>query len=542
MTNRIKKFIRSSYFSKITKSVLSLIAFLIAVTLLTAINTYLSLNQFSAGNFARAQDLAQQAKKSSQLLVIFTFKQSHLVLTWKQGLETLSLTANILEQAQQNSSLKLNGKTTNLSSKVNQLSGEVRKLSYEFDQSWLLKLFLSSQIESKINSYLNLAADLTSLTYWTKVEQTAVAVLLQNKDEIRASGGFLGSLAMVSLNQLQIQQIDFYDAYDINGQINTLLPPVPGAKDYLTQGKGLNFTDANWHADFPTACSQINELLKQVELKPDITIALNQELIEQVIDIIGPIYLPDYQLELTGNNFTQLARENRSKFFSGDKQKKYFLETAFQQMKIKLEKTNFDQKKQLFFLIKNSLDQQQILVHAKQKNMQDTFAKYSWTGALESHFSENKQEVIYLVESNVGINKANQKVERKVQLIADSEKNGSAEIELSFFNNNQPLSQKEAKKIEENPDLLQAPHLGYVNYQRIITQPQTEVVSVSCQQKNITIKENRLISSSKQNEFRQTGFLVTVPEQNQVKCVVKLKTTSGSEKNKWMVKLQPGLN
>jgi hypothetical protein len=424
------------------------------------------------------------------------------------------------------------------SQKIVQLSQQLEQLEKDINRCLILKVLFPQQ-QTRLKSKLSSADNLTQAIKQINQKNYQVVILLQNSDEIRASGGFIGSLAQVELKQGQPGPFTFYDVYDLNGQIETLLPKQPGASHYLTEGKGLNLTDANWHPDFPTAANKIKQLLLQAEVEPDIIVALNQTVIEQILQKIGAVNLPDYETQLSAKNLTQLARQDRSEFFSGDKQKKHFLASAFKHIKIKLTQLNLEQQKNIAQIIYSNLNQQQILLYSADPQLQAIFRQQKWAGQLQLPDKDELNQ-IYLVESNVGINKANQGIFRQIKIKPNQ---NQAQLEIKFINHNQPLTTAEKTRIQNNEDLLQADHLGYVNYQRIITQPQIEVTSVQCQGQKLEIEENRIITNSQQDKFRQTGFLLTVPEQKQVNCVIQLKDTqlTPNQSTTWTYLQQPGI-
>jgi hypothetical protein len=389
-----------------------------------------------------------------------------------------------------------------------------------------------------------------------------VTVLLQNNHEVRASGGFIGSLAEFRL--LPADQtpfltdfkpsltITFYDVYDLAGQVQKPLSAPKAVSHYLTAGQDMNLPDANWYADFPTAANHIAQLLSQVKdphivnHQPDLLIALNLDLIQQMLVLIGPIRIPAGQITpeeqvVTAHNLPQLARANRSHFFPGDKQKKQFLSAVFTQLKLKLASLSLKQWRQLISLVLASLNQQETLLYAPNQRLQTIFTTLDWAGELQL----GHERMLYWLESNVGINKANQAIERQVWFADPAAP--SPLLKVKFINHNQPLTPEQSQAITSNPHLLQADHLGYVNYQRVLMSPQVKIKQVSCSHQSVTIEEDRLITNVQGQVFRQVGFLLTVPEQSQLSCQIKLDGSAlktevkPGRQSAWQVKFQPGI-
>ncbi len=517
---------------------LSIALILLILISFTWVETAASLNEIRQVRLKKAAHHAQRAKKGSQILSAITFNQIPLFSAWDHGLNVIILFQDITTNFNPEE-LMINDNSQPLpSQQISQLSKQLEQLTRDINRCLALKVLLPQQ-QTRLKSKLSSADNLTQAIKLISQNNYQIVILLQNNDELRASGGFIGSLAQVELKQGQPGPFSFYDVYDLNGQIKTLLSKKPGASHYLTEGKGLNLTDANWHPDFPTAADKIRQLLSQTEIEPDIIVALNQTVIEQILQKIGPVNLPDYKTQLNAENLAQLARQDRSEFFSGDKQKKHFLAAAFKQIKIKVSQLDPEQQKNIAHIIYSNLNQQQILLYSVDSQLQAVFFHQDWAGQLQLPNKKGLNQ-IYLVESNVGINKANRGIIRHITIEPD---HNQAQLEIKFINQNQPLSTAEKIKIQNNKDLLQADHLGYVNYQRIITHPKIKVESVICQGQKLEIEEDRIITNSQQEKLRQTGFLMTVPEQNQAQCLIQLKDTelAPHQDTTWSYQQQPGI-
>ena len=142
-----------------------------------------------------------------------------------------------------------------------------------------------------------------------------------------------------------------------------------------------------------------------------------------------------------------------------------------------------------------------IQLYATNPDLQSVFEKYGLDGRVGLHaavevlgkpWCEVKQACviepaeIYLVESNVGINKANRFITRTVNIAAPSEKALSLKV---TFTNNGPLttstllSQTVGKL--GNPKLNLAEN-GYANYQRILISPEYKLEKVTANGQEIT--------------------------------------------------------
>jgi len=143
-------------------------------------------------------------------------------------------------------------------------------------------------------------------------EDRRVILLFENHSEIRPSGGFVGSYGEVVLNKGSIRSIDVNDIYTPDRSVKYRIVP-PKQLQSITIGWGAR--DANWFFDFPSSAEKFLELLEASPMyvnddaKFDGAIALNANVVSDVLKIVGPIYVPEHDVTLTSDNFLLAIRE-----------------------------------------------------------------------------------------------------------------------------------------------------------------------------------------------------------------------------------------
>ncbi len=128
-------------------------------------------------------------------------------------------------------------------------------------------------------------------------------LMFQNNTELRPTGGFPGSYALITFKDGTLKNIAFDDIYNIDGQIaEKIIPPIP--LQHITPTWGMR--DANWFADFPTSAKKIEEMyVKDGGQKVDGVIAMTPDLLLNILKITGPIPMPEYGLTLSADNFME---------------------------------------------------------------------------------------------------------------------------------------------------------------------------------------------------------------------------------------------
>jgi len=373
------------------------------------------------------------------------------------------------------------------------------------------------------------------LTKWLSTPGDVV-ILLQNAEELRATGGFMGTYARVRFDGQKLHQPLIRDIYDPAG-LTTQVPPAPTAvSQFLTAGAGLTLPNANWEADFPSSAQTILELF-EVSGEPDISgvIAINTRLVEAVLKELGPIYLPSRDEALTAKTLTQVLRADRADFFPGSHQKTESIESVTAALKLRLEQLTPTELARVPQLWHEAVKQQQVLSVHQNSQVQAAITEAELSGQIPPSNFKPGEILIYPVESNVGINKANQGVYRRYELVyetrsLDAEKTtksppGSLQVSISFQNTNRSSS---VEKVP-NPYLATADHLHYVNYQRLIISPELEVVQIKqTRAGGVTTEpewtDTELITKNGR-PLREIGWLVSVLESETTTVTVSLQPT-----------------
>ncbi|MDP3733447.1 MAG: DUF4012 domain-containing protein, partial [Candidatus Daviesbacteria bacterium] len=151
-------------------------------------------------------------------------------------------------------------------------------------------------------------------------------ILLQNNMELRPTGGFIGSFAVVNFQGGKLRTLKVNDVYAIDGQLGIHVEPPKEIKEDLGQVNRY-LRDANWEPDFPTSAKQIEWFYtKETGDKVWGVITLDISGMENLLSVLGPLDLPDYNETITQENlFERAVTHAEAGFFPGSQAKKSFL-------------------------------------------------------------------------------------------------------------------------------------------------------------------------------------------------------------------------
>lgn len=426
-----------------------------------------------------------------------TFSRLPEARLWQTSLEVIQDTPTIVAQLTSTLAKPNRAPTETSKSETSEYVAKIAQLNQHLEKSVLLSRIFPEKIQYLKSSL----ADVQTVSQSFFTGRHSYLIVFQNTHELRATGGFIGSYAVVTLNQGQLESLSIQDIYVPDGQFKGFVPAPPGVQEYLSSGQGLRLPDANWWPDFPASAQQILAyfaLGKESHLEG--VIAVNLEMAETLLAITGDVFVPDYQMTVTSENLADMLRHQRQDFFPGSISKQHLLESTFNQVKFKLADMTPSQQRQLATVLKNAILKKDLQLYANDEELQHIIEKYQAGGLMTA--SADSDLYIFPVESNVGINKANAGVNRQAKLVLGET---STELTLEFRNDNQATSAGTLTSPDESPH--------YANYQRLLIKPDMTVRSVSLNGQALAAWNQEIITTSTGEQYKQLGFLVPAPAQ-----------------------------
>ena len=123
--------------------------------------------------------------------------------------------------------------------------------------------------------------------------------IFQNNDELRSTGGFMGSFALVDVKNGSIINLETPGGgfYDLKGDFfEKIIAPQP----FHLLGTAWQIWNANWWPDFPTSAKKIVWFFEHSNWPtPDGVISVNATVLPEILKLTGNISLPAYNQLLT---------------------------------------------------------------------------------------------------------------------------------------------------------------------------------------------------------------------------------------------------
>jgi len=261
-------------------------------------------------------------------------------------------------------------------------------------------------------------------------------VLLQNNHELRPTGGFIGSFALVTFDRGRLADFEVQDVYNADGQLKGHVEPPAALKKYLGEANWW-LRDSNWDPDFPTSAQRAAWFLqKETGRSVNGVLASNLFLAQQLLTAAGEIQLPDFDEKITAANlFDRAEYYAEVGFFPGSTQKQDFLGSLTRQLFLQAQQGSSQLWLQLARAFYQALVSRELLVWVDDIQTMATLHQLNWDGALPGA-DRRETDYLLLVEANVGVNKANYFLRRQVTHRTDIQPDGlvAEKIEIDYRN------------------------------------------------------------------------------------------------------------
>lgn len=265
-------------------------------------------------------------------------------------------------------------------------------------------------------------------------------VLLQNNNELRPTGGFIGSFAKISFAGGKLKSINVEDIYTIDGQLNIHVEPPQEIKNDLGQ-KDWYLRDSNWEGDFPSSAKQAEWFFtKETGEKVLGVVAVDVSAIEKLLQAIGPLDLADYNEKITADNlFERAITHAETSFFAGSQAKKNFLTALANALFNKIFFSKNPNWPGIVKAVGDSLETKHMSIFLDDPKLFSYLVAQNWAGVLPREIQQDGvfDDFIAPVEANLGANKANYYLDRSYNLETIIGKEGEVKhrLRITYINN-----------------------------------------------------------------------------------------------------------
>ncbi len=248
-------------------------------------------------------------------------------------------------------------------------------------------------------------------------------LVFQNNSELRASGGFIGSYAIVDFSKGRIKSIEAPGggSYDTDAG---LLKKIKSPEPLSVLRPDWHFWDANWWPDWPTSAAKLAWFYENSGGSTvDGVISFTPTVMEKLLRIIGPIDLTEkYGIIFNADNFWLEAQKLSEQKPDVTKQPKKIIGDLMNKLIEDLPKRlSKDNLAELFKITEESLNDKNILFYFADPELQTKAAEMGWDGKIKA----TAGDYLNVVNTNIAGGKSDREIKQEIILEAEVQPDGS---------------------------------------------------------------------------------------------------------------------
>ena len=316
--------------------------------------------------------------------------------------------------------------------------------------------------------------------------------LFQNTGEMRPTGGFAGSLALVDVYKGEITKViqPKGGSYDLHyGMFKVIRAPAP----FRVLNPRWEIQDCNWFPDFRFSAQKCAWFLEDAfGTSVDGVIALNVDTVSDFLRIVGPISVSKYDVTIDADNFiptTQIIVDSSK----NTKEPKRFLADVFPLLVDRI--VAYTQNEKGVFgvvrLLENALEKKDIMMYSFDPEIQTWLEERNWAGAIRERDgdraeveragfrSESKSDYIFVNTATVNGGKSDFGIKETVYYVINQGAEGylTATVEITRQHTVERLP-KDAAVSQRERDfnaLIAQPNVSYI---RVYSPMGSKLISV----------------------------------------------------------------
>lgn len=298
----------------------------------------------------------------------------------------------------------------------------------------LASLPLSAHQRQQVASYLQLLPQAQKALQWGRAMLGAASWLLgvdqprtflvqtMDRSELRATGGFTGQYGELEISNGRIAPFSLHDISAIEYADNSPTTGNPAPEPYRSWWPFANWglRDSNLSADFPTSAQlAIQQYQLETHHQVDGVILFTPFLIEHVLQITGPLQIPEYNETITAQNLEQrlhyyqldntaIRREEAIEHVSDPSQaRKLFTSRVAHVLMDRVRHASPGDLASIGLLMLRDLKSRDVQVYVTNAQLEGLLMQYGYAGQIDR---STTHDGLYVVQMNVSASKASQYV------------------------------------------------------------------------------------------------------------------------------------
>lgn len=245
--------------------------------------------------------------------------------------------------------------------------------------------------------------------------------LLQNNHELRATGGFIGSYALMDVNNGVVRRFFVDGIFNPDGQLKEKIVP-PKAIQKVSTNWSLH--DSNWFPDFPASAEKaIFFYEKTGGPTVDGVITLTPTVMQKLLAVTGPIAIPQYGLTVDAENFIPVIQEQVEVGY--DKEENQPKKVLADLMALLLERVFALQDRTALYGVAQALveglNEKQMLLYMRHQETQALIDEAGWSGRMLA----SSKDYLSVIHTNINGYKTDGVIDETIRHAAEIDADGS---------------------------------------------------------------------------------------------------------------------
>jgi hypothetical protein len=301
-------------------------------------------------------------------------------------------------------------------------------LPTEYRSQFLILSRQSALLADNLNNFVSLGEQFKEVLGLTRDKR--YLLVFQNNAELRASGGFLGSYALVDISAGKIRNLEVPGggSYDTEGGLSVR---VAAPQPLWLVNPLWHFWDANWWPDWPKTAQNLTWFYgKSGGPSVDGVISVTPTVVERLLEITGPIDLQsEYGLTITSDNFwdtiqrvteqPNLAKTHPEAVVglpapTPNKPKKIIGDLLTKMLAVLPQKLSQDNLLKIIQMFEQDMSEKQILLYFSDPQLEAEAVSRNWAGQVRS----TDKDYLLVVNTNIAGQKSDRLMTEKIDQVS----------------------------------------------------------------------------------------------------------------------------
>jgi hypothetical protein len=245
--------------------------------------------------------------------------------------------------------------------------------------------------------------------------------LFQNNQEMRATGGFIGTYAVLDIADGNVRSFFVDGIFNPDGQLREkVIPPAPIQK--ISAAWSLH--DSNWFPDFPVSAEKACWFYEKTGGPTvDGVITMTPTVMQRLLEITGPIEMSDYGVTIDKDNFMEnIQTEVEINYDKEENQpKKILADLAPKILDRIFNAKNISDISKTMDVLLASLNEKHILIYSKNYNIETMLSNNGWSGEVLN----TDKDYLSVINTNINGYKTDGVIDETIAHRAEIQTDGS---------------------------------------------------------------------------------------------------------------------